>query len=63
MMFGEDVLEVRRHRGCLSGVNGMELCNNATITFFKEIFHAMGTDDLWGNKGDALELILLAVLV
>jgi hypothetical protein len=28
LMFGEDGLEVRRHRGCLSGLNGMELCNN-----------------------------------
>jgi hypothetical protein len=63
LMFGEDGLEVLRHRGCLSGVNGMELCNNARMTFFEEIFHAMGTDDLWGTDGDALELILLALLV
>jgi hypothetical protein len=33
------------------------------MTFFEEIFHAMGTDDLWGTDGDALELILLALLV
>jgi len=25
LMFGEDGLEVKRHRGCLSGMNGMEL--------------------------------------
>jgi hypothetical protein len=25
LMFGEDGLEVRRHKGCFSGVNGMEL--------------------------------------
>jgi hypothetical protein len=25
LIFGYDGLEVRRHRGCLSGVNGMEL--------------------------------------
>jgi hypothetical protein len=31
LMFGDNVLEVRMHRGCLSGVNGMELCNNAII--------------------------------
>jgi hypothetical protein len=62
-MFGEDVLEVRRHRGCLSGVNGMELCNNVRMTFFEESFHAMGTGYLKGTCCDALELILLALLV
>jgi hypothetical protein len=34
LMFREDGLEVLRHRGCLSGLNGMELCNNARMTFF-----------------------------
>ena len=62
-MFGEDGLEVWRHRGCLSGVNGMELCNNVAITFFEEFFHAMGTDDLRGTWCDSLELILLPFLV
>jgi hypothetical protein len=33
------------------------------MTFFEEIFHAMGTDDLRGTCCDALELILLALLV
>jgi hypothetical protein len=33
-MFGEDGLEVLRHRGCLGGVNGMELCNNASNDLF-----------------------------
>ena len=47
-MFGEDGLEVRRHRRCLSGMNGMELCNNVGMTFFEEIFHAMGIDGLRG---------------
>jgi hypothetical protein len=28
LMFGEDELEVRMHRWYLSGLNGMELCNN-----------------------------------
>jgi hypothetical protein len=41
----------------------MELGNNARMTFFEKLFHAMGTNDLWGNGGDALELILLALLV
>ena len=63
LMFREDVLEVLRHRGCLSGLNGMELCNNVRMTFFEELFHVMGTDDLWGTGGDALELILLALFV
>ena len=45
-MFGEDGLEVLRHRGCLSGVNGMELVNNARMTFFEKLFHAMGTNDI-----------------
>jgi hypothetical protein len=62
-MFREDGLEVLRHRGCLSGLNGMELCNNARMTFFEQCFHPMGTDDLRGTDGDALELILLALLV
>jgi hypothetical protein len=62
LMFGDDGLEVRMHRGCLSGVNGMELCNNVRMTFLEEIFHAMGTDDFRGADGDALELILLALL-
>jgi hypothetical protein len=33
------------------------------MTFLKDIFHVMGTDDLRGADGDALELILLAHLV
>ena len=63
LMFIEDVLEVLRHRGCLSCLYGMELGNNAKMTFFEQIFHAMGTNDLWGTDGDALELILLALVV
>jgi hypothetical protein len=45
-MFIDDGLEGMMHRGCLSGVNGMELCNNYRMTFTKEIFHVMGTDDV-----------------
>ena len=63
LMFEEDGLEVRRHGGCLSGVNGMELCNNVGMTFSEEIFYAMGTNDLRGTYCDSLELILLALLV
>jgi hypothetical protein len=63
LMFREDGLEVGNHRGCLSCVNGMELCNNVRMTFSEDIFHAMGTDDLRRTFCDALELILLALLV
>jgi hypothetical protein len=62
LMFGEDGLEVLRHKTCLNGMNGMDLCNNDKITF-KDIFHVMGTDDIRGTYCDALELILLALLV
>jgi hypothetical protein len=34
LMFREDGLEVLRHRGCLSCLYGMELGNNARMTFF-----------------------------
>jgi hypothetical protein len=41
----------------------MEMGNNARMTFFEQLFHAMGTIDIRGTYGDALELILLALLV
>jgi hypothetical protein len=63
LMFREDGLEVLWNIGCLSGLNGMDLCNNARMTFFEEIFHSMGTDDLQGTDGDSLELILFSLLV
>jgi hypothetical protein len=63
LMFREDGLEVMRHRGCISCLYGMELGNNARMTFFEHLFHAIGTNDLRGTSGDALELILLGVLV
>jgi hypothetical protein len=34
LMFREDGLEVLRHRGCLSCLYGIELGNNAKMTFF-----------------------------
>jgi hypothetical protein len=63
LMFREDGLEVLRHIGCLSCLYGMELGNNSRITFFEQLFHVMGTNDLRGTDDDALELILLALLV
>jgi hypothetical protein len=63
LMFREDGLEVLRHKGFLSVLYGMELGNNTRMTFFKHLFYAMGTNDLRGTNGDALELILLALLV
>jgi hypothetical protein len=33
LMFGEDGSLVLCHKGCLSGFNGMELCNNFRMTF------------------------------
>jgi hypothetical protein len=62
LMFGEDGLEVRMHRGCLCGMNEMELCNNSRMTFLEELFHAIETNDFRGAYGDSLELILLALL-
>jgi hypothetical protein len=63
LMFREDGLEVLWQKGCLSFLYGMELDNNAQMTFFEHLFHPMGTNDLRGTNGDALELILLALLV
>jgi hypothetical protein len=51
------------HRRCLSNMNGVELGYNSQITFFEEIFHAVGTDDLRGAYYDALEIILLSLLL
>jgi len=63
LMFGEDGLEVWWHEGCLSGMDGMELCNNVGMKSFEDIFHVMGNDDFKGAHSDSLELILLALLV
>jgi len=41
----------------------MELGNNSRMTFFKHLFHAMGTNDRKGTGGDASKIILLALLV
>ena len=62
LMFGDDGLEVKRYKGCLSGMNGMDLCNNVGMTFFGDIFHVIGTDDLKGTCCDSLELLLLGFL-
>jgi hypothetical protein len=63
LMFREVGLEFRMHRGCLNGLNRMELCNNVRMTFIEEIFHVMGTNDIRGTYCDSLALILLALLV
>jgi hypothetical protein len=63
LMFRDDGLEIRWHRGCVNGLDGMELGNNSIMSFFEQLFHAMGTNDRWGTDGDALELILVALLV
>jgi hypothetical protein len=35
LVLGENRLEVRVHRGCLNGMNLMELGNYARMTFFE----------------------------
>jgi hypothetical protein len=62
-MFRGDGLEVMRNRGCLNCLYSMELGNNTRMTFFEQLFHAMETNDLRETGCDALELILLALLV
>jgi hypothetical protein len=63
LVAGEDILEVGMHKMCLSSMNGVDLGYNSQMTLFKEIFHAMGTDDLRGACGDALELIMFSLLL
>jgi hypothetical protein len=63
LVFGEDRLEVRMHRRCIDWLNSMELGNNSLMTFFEELFHSMGTDDLRGACCDALELIMVSLLL
>jgi hypothetical protein len=63
LMFRKDGLEVLRHRGCLYSLYGMEFVNNTTMTIFEHLFHEMGTNYLRRTDGDALELILVSLLV
>jgi hypothetical protein len=63
LVVGEDRLEVGMHKMCLNNMNGVELGYNSRMTFLEEIFHVMGTNDLWGARCDALELILLSLLL
>jgi hypothetical protein len=63
LMFRKDGLEVLWDRGCLCCLYGMDLGNNTRMTFFEQLFHAMGTNDLRSTRDDALELILVALLV
>jgi hypothetical protein len=46
LMCGKDSLEVRMHRGCLNGLNRMDLRNDTGVAFLEDIFHTMGTNDL-----------------
>jgi hypothetical protein len=59
----EDRVEVKMNIRCLNNMNGVELGYNSKMTFFEDIFHAMGVDDLRGSCCDALELILLSLLL
>jgi hypothetical protein len=63
MVEGEDRLEVEMHRMCVKIRNGVDSGYNSRMTFFEEIFHAIGTGDLRGTCSDALELILLFLLL
>jgi len=63
LVLGEDRLEFMMHRGCLNYLNGMELGNDARMTFFEDLFHSMGTDDLRGDYCDDLEMILLFLVL
>jgi hypothetical protein len=46
LMFRKDGLGVLRHQGCLYCLYDMELGNNTRMTFFEQLFHAMGTNNL-----------------
>jgi hypothetical protein len=63
LVFGENRLEVRIHRGCLICVNRMELRNNTGVAFIEEIFHAIGNDDLRRTDYETLEVIPLSLLL
>jgi hypothetical protein len=62
LMFGKDSLEVRMHRGCLNGLNRMELRNDTRVAFLEDIFHTMGNNDLSRTNCETLELIPLSSL-
>jgi hypothetical protein len=46
LMFIKDGFQVLWHRGFLCYLYGMELGNNTIMTFFEQLFHPMGTNDL-----------------
>jgi hypothetical protein len=46
LMFRNEGLEVLQHWGCLCFLYGMELGNDTRMTFFEQLFHVMGTNDL-----------------
>jgi hypothetical protein len=57
LVFGENSLEVRMHRGFLNNMNRMELRNNTRVAFLEEIFHVMGTDDIRRTNCETFEVI------
>jgi hypothetical protein len=63
VMLGNDRLKIMVQRGCLNCLNGMELGNDARMTFFEFLFHAVGTDDFWRACCSALEFILLSSML
>ena len=44
-------------------MNGVDFGYNSLMTFFEDLFHVMGTDDLKEACCDALELILLSLML
>jgi hypothetical protein len=63
LVFGENILEVNMHKGCLNHMNKMELRNNTRVAFLEAFFHVMGIDDLRRTSCETLEVIPLSLLL
>jgi hypothetical protein len=63
LVFVENNLEGRMHRGCPNCVNRMDLRNNIGVASLEDIFHVMGTDDLRRINYETLEVIHLSLLL
>jgi hypothetical protein len=63
LMFGKDSLEVKMNRGCLNGLNRMDLRNDTGVAFLEDILHVMGTNNLRRTRCKTLELIPLSFLL
>jgi hypothetical protein len=50
LVFGEYRLEVRMHKWCLNCLNGMELGNNARMTFLEDMVNNGSTFTMWINE-------------